>query len=105
IHNSAYIKLKWMMRFIVMLAIVLFLLTESVPVFLGAIAAMFAMFAMSVWHAASVPENLRVRFRATVLFAFGMVTTLPVISALGVMLWACAGASKSSLWAESKFLL
>lgn len=104
IHHSAYVKLKWMMRFVVMLAIVLFILTESVPVFLGSVAALFVMFAMSVWHAEKVSNNLWVRFYAVMLGAFGLITTLPVISALGVMLW-CSADSKDGLFSDSKFLL
>ena len=104
IHHSAYVKLKWMLRFVSVLAIVLFLLTESVPVFLGVIACLFAMFTMSVWHANVVPKNLDVRFWAVVLGVFGLITTLLVISALGVMLWVDEDADSGKL-SEAKFLL
>ena len=104
IHHSAYVKLKWMLRFVSMLAIGRVLLPESVPVFLGAIGGLFAMFAMSVWHANAVPKNLDVHFWAIVLGAFGLITTLPVISALGVMLWADTDAD-SGKFADAKFLL
>lgn len=104
IHRSAYVKLKWMLRFVAMLAIILFLLTESVPVFLGVVACLFAMFAISVWHAKMLPGNLDTRFFAVMLGAFGLITTLPVISALGVMLWADAGVDDGRL-VDAKFLL
>lgn len=104
IHHSAYVKLKWMLRFVSMLAIVLFVLTESVPVFLGVIAVLFVMFALSVWHAGDVANNLWVRWFAVALGAFGVITTLPVLSALGVILWrANNGRSGKDSWA--KFLL
>lgn len=94
IHRSAYIKLKWMARFIVALGLVLFFMTESVPVFLGTVAAMFASFAMSVWHADKVPENLGSCLFALTLGVFGVLTTMPVITALGLLCWMqlpCAG--------------
>jgi len=103
IHRSAYVKLKWMLRFVAALGIVLFLLTESVPVFLGTSAVLFIMFAMSVWHATAVPENLWVRCAALALGLFGLITTLPVVSALGVMVWTAAG--HGGRLADAKFLL
>lgn len=104
VHNSAYVKLKWMLRFLVTLAAILFVLTESVLVFLGLQMVLFALFAVSVWHAREIPNNLWVRFYAIMLGGFGLITTLPVISALGVMVW-CAVDSKGGRLSDSKFLL
>ncbi|MCM1294908.1 MAG: hypothetical protein NC311_05145 [Muribaculaceae bacterium] len=87
IHRSAYIKLKWMARFIVALGLVLFFMTESVPVFLGTVVAMFVSFAMSVWHAKKVSENLGSCLFALTLGAFGVLTAMPVITALGILCW------------------
>lgn len=103
IHHSAYVKLKWMMRFVTLLAIALFILTESVPVFIGTIAAATILFAMSVWHAETVPDSLAQRILAIALGGFGVITTLPVISALGVMVWVTA--PKGNLGRDAKFLL
>ena len=50
IHDSAYVKLKWMARFVSMLGVAVFIMTESVPVFLGTTVALFILFALSVWH-------------------------------------------------------
>lgn len=104
INYSAYVKLKWMMRFVSALAIILFVLTESVPVFLGVVALLFVLFAMSVWHAETVSGGLWRRFFAIMLGMFGLITTLPAISALGVMVWAAAD-SRQGRFSESKFLL
>lgn len=104
IHRSAYVKLKWMFRFMAALAIVLFFLTESVPVFLGALMVLLMMFAISVWHAKSVPNGLAMQMFAITLGGFGLITCLPVISALGVMIWA-AIPSDSNFWQDSRFLL
>lgn len=87
IHHSAYIKIKWMARFIVALAAVLFLLTESVPVFLGGMAAWWCMCALSIWHSNDIDQDMALRFWAVAMGLFGLITTLPVISALGVVVW------------------
>lgn len=103
IHNSAYIKLKWMGRIVVVLCIILFVLTESVPVFLGTCAAVLIHFAMSVWHAGSVPENLSKKIWAALLCVFGIMTVLPVITALGIMYWVAL--PHSAVGKQSRFLL
>jgi len=103
IHRSAYVKLKWMARFVSALGIVLFLLTESVPVFLGTLAALTAMFAMSVWHADSLPDGLDDKMWAVTLCLLGLAVTVPVISVMGVLVWINAPSVK--LYEDSKFLL
>ena len=85
IHQSLYTKLKWMLRVVSLLTAVLFILTESVPLFLGACASTFVMFAISVWHAKSVPLGMMERALAVTVFLFGAITTMPAISALGVL--------------------
>lgn len=103
IHRSAFIKLKWMVRFCVALAMVLFAMTESVPVFLGGLAAVLVLFAMSVWHAESVPEDLVWHMFAGMLVMFGVITTMPAITALGVVGW--ANVADGNFWGKAKFLL
>lgn len=103
IHRSAYVKLKWMARFITMLAIALFMLTESVPIFLGMTAMFFVMFALSIWHADKMPSDLAERMLAIALGVFGIITTMPVITALGIVCWTAMPRCK--FWAQAKFLL
>lgn len=103
IRRSWFVKLKWLVRFIVMLAIVLFMMTESVPVFLGMIGAMFIMFAMSVWHAERAAPELTDRMFAIVLGLFGILTTMPAITALGILYW--INLSNKGIWKQSRFLL
>ncbi len=91
IHNSAYIKLKWMARFVTLLTGVLFFLTESVPVFLAAMVVLLASFAMSVWHMKSIPAGVAERMFAITLVVFGILTVMPVITAIGVCYWQYAG--------------
>ena len=88
IHQSAYVKLKWLMRFVTVLAMILFLLTEAVPIFIGAVAMVFVLFAMSVWHAESVPTGLSNRAFALSVIAFGVLTGLVFVTAMGVLWYA-----------------
>lgn len=103
IHQSAYIKLKWMARFIVMLGLAVFMMTESVPVFLGTSVAIFVLVALSVWHSKKHSGALADKLYALAIISFGIITTMPVITAVGVVYM--ANMPKGNLWAESKYLL
>ena len=103
IHHSAYVKLKWMARFVVMLGGAVFIMTESVPVFLGTTVAMFVLFALSVWHAVKMPSALGDKLYAATIIAFGVITTMPMICAVGVLF--LANLSHGNLWSESRQLL
>lgn len=103
IHNSAFVKLKWMARFMICLCLALFILTESVPVFVGFIGMCFVSFVMSVWHAENVPENLSKKLWALALGVFGIMTSLPLITALGILYW--INLPKSNVVRQIKFLL
>lgn len=103
IHDSAYVKLKWLARFIAALAAVLFVMTESVPVFLGLMVAIFGLFAMSVWHTTSVPQGATARMLAITIMMFGIITTIPIITVLGILCW--GDASIHTLWKQVRFLL
>ncbi|MBO4625928.1 MAG: hypothetical protein J5679_01460 [Alphaproteobacteria bacterium] len=103
IHDSAYIKIKWMVRFVVMLAIALFIMTESVPVFFGVAVSLFILFALSVWHSGKTSGALGDKLYAMTILMFGMITTMPVICALGVLL--LANMPRGNMWDESKYLL
>ena len=88
IHQSAFVKLKWMMRVVSLLMATLFVLTESVPLFLGVCVSALLMFTLSVWHAKNLPAKLMERTLAITLFLFGVITTMPTISAFGVLYFA-----------------
>ena len=103
IHDSAYVKLKWMMRFVVMLAVAVFVMTESVPVFLGAVVAAFMLFALSVWHSAKVPSALGDKLYALTVLSFGIIISMPVISVIGIIM--LSNMPHGNLWAESKYLV
>lgn len=103
IHQSAYVKIKWMLRVISALAVALFILTESVPIFLGAIAAMFLMFATSAWHATTLDSNLGNKMFALTIGAFGLITVMPALIALAVICWVILPGDDT--WRRARFLL
>lgn len=103
ISHSAYIKLKWLARFIAALCIVLFVMTESVPMFFATLGVCLVSFALSIYHLERKSDALGNLMFAITLFAFGVITTLPVISALGVLLW--KSNPHDNVWREVKFLL
>jgi len=103
IHDSAYIKIKWMLRFVVMLGIALFIMTESVPVFLVLVVSMFALFALSVWHSNKSSGALGDKLYAMTILLFGAIITMPVICAIGIICF--GGLPCGNLWKETKYLL
>lgn len=103
IHDSAYIKLKWMIRFVAALGVALFIMTESVPVFLGTSAAVFVLAALSVWHAREMPGTLGNKLFALSVVIFGVLTSMPVITAVGVVY--LANMPRSDFLREIKRLL
>ena len=86
IHQSAYVKLKWLMRFVSALCMILFLLTEAVPMFIASVVAAFIQFAMSVWHSDAVPPQLGYNAMAITMILFGVLTGAVAITAIGLLL-------------------
>lgn len=87
IYHSAYVKLKWLMQCMVALAGCLFVMTESVPVFIGTCAMAMGLFWLKVIHAKTVPEHLADRLLMVGVFWFGLITVMPVISCLAILGW------------------
>lgn len=103
IHKSAFVKLKWMARFMAALGVALFFLTESVPIFLGTAAVFLCMFAMSVWHADKIPSALDEKMFALAIGLFGIVAVMPVMTAVAILYW--MQLPRESTWRAAKFLL
>jgi len=103
IHNSAYIKLKWLVRFGTMLCMVLFLLTEAVPIFIAATFMAFVLFAMSIWHSKSVDSNLAWRMVAMAITMFGILIEVPTVSVLGIFWISVLGLTSNQ--SDARFLL
>lgn len=103
IHHSAYIKLKWLARFITALAIVLFIMTESVPVFIGTIAAIFMLIALSIWHRDTIAPDIARRAFAAQIMIFGIITGMHAITAIGIIYWTMI--PKSPFWSDIRTLL
>ena len=85
IHDTAYVKLKWMARFVTILGVALFVMTESVPVFLGTAFAVFVLVALSVWHSKEIPDALDEKLFALSIIFFGVLVSMPVITATGII--------------------
>lgn len=94
IHHSAYVKLKWLTRLASVLGIVLFLLTESVPMFLFSVVSVFAQCAISVWHAVKVSPNSVNRSLSLFVMFFGVLIDVPTITVIGVI-WLATMCRKS----------
>ena len=84
IHKSAFVKLKWLVRFGTALCMVLFLLTEAVPIFIATTFMAFVLFAMSVCHRESVADSVLHKMLALAVIMFGILVEVPTITALGL---------------------
>lgn len=85
IYNSAYVKLKWLFRILSLLALILFVLTESVPVFVGLMVFCFLLQALTVYHSKNIPEYFGKQSWALMLICFGIMIICPLISMIGII--------------------
>lgn len=103
IYHSAYVKLKWLFRIASILALVLFVLTESVPVFLGLIGAVGALEALSIYHSKNISESMYKQSVACLLICVGTIIICPALAGVGVFYLATI--SKRAKFAEFMALL
>ena len=87
IGRSVYAKMKWLLRVIGILAAALFMLTEAVPVFIGAMVVLFVLFAVSVRFSKAINVGLLDKLFAAFLVMLGVITVMPVITVLGILYW------------------
>lgn len=85
IYQSAYIKLKWLFRILSLLALILFVLTESVPVFVGLMVVCALLEMLTIYHGRGISENIFKQSWALLLITFGLVIICPLISMLGLI--------------------
>ena len=85
IHQSAYIKLRWLFRIVSLLAVILFVSTESVPVFLGLLGAVMVLEALNVYHKKTLADSLYKQSWAWSMICLGILIVCPVISATGIV--------------------
>ena len=85
IYNSAYIKLKWLFRILSALALILFVLTESVPIFIGLMAVCALSEMMTIYHSKGIPEHIFKQSWALLMISFGIIIICPFISMLGIV--------------------
>lgn len=103
VHQSAFIKIKWLLRLLIVLCAVLFALTESVPFLVVTLGLTFILFALSVWHSTSVDDVLGQRMLGWSIMLFGVLIGVPTITVLGVLHTIVFG--KSLRLNDMKFLL
>ena len=85
IYKSAYIKLKWLFRILTFLALVLFVSTESVPVFIGILIVVCMSEMLTIYHSSGNFCSVSKKAFAALLIGFGILIMCPVISMLGVL--------------------
>ena len=85
IRQSVFIKLKWLFRILTLLALILFVATESVPVFIGLLMCVWLLEALSVYHSAKLSDVVYKQSWAMLMICFGVIIICPVISALGIV--------------------
>ena len=85
IYKSAYVKLKWLFRIMSALALILFVLTESVPVFVGLMGVCVLSEMLTIYHGKGISEHIFKQSWAMLLISFGIITICPLISMLGII--------------------
>ena len=85
IYESAYIKLKWLFRIVSLLGLVLFVSTESVPVFVGLLVSIALLEMLTIYHGTKTFWATSKKSWALLLVCFGMITICPVITSLGLI--------------------
>ncbi|MBR5904502.1 MAG: hypothetical protein IKZ49_03130 [Alphaproteobacteria bacterium] len=85
IHESAYIKLKWLCRIVSILGFVLFFMTESVPVFIGLLGALMVSEMLTIFHVKDINSSMYKQAWAYFMICFGIVLICPIISAIGII--------------------
>jgi hypothetical protein len=79
------VKLKWLFRIIAALAAILFVATESVPVFIGLLVSVALVEALNIYHSANSVSGLSKYTWAFTLMCFGILVMCPVITGLGIL--------------------
>lgn len=85
IHQSAYIKLKWLFRILSILAFVLFFMTESVPVFIGLLAVCGMSEMLYIYHNSAIKKDMYKQSFAWFLICLGVILVCPVITSIGIV--------------------
>ena len=85
IYESAYIKLKWLFRIVSILSLVLFFLTESVPVFIGLLMTVGISEMLTIYHSKNISNSISKQSWALMLIGFGVIIMCPVISCMGCL--------------------
>ena len=74
-----------MFRIFSILALVLFLLTESVPIFIGLLVCIGISECLTVYHSKNINNDIIKMSISLFLLCFGVITICPLISSLGII--------------------
>ena len=85
IYESAYIKLKWLCRILLLLFFVLFVSTESVPVFFALVGTCGVSEMLFIYHNNRNLKNIAGISWALLMITFGIMIICPVITMLGII--------------------
>ena len=85
INAGAYIKIKWFLRIVAFLLFALFVLTESVPVFVWLMGLFGLLEFVTIRHRSTSANNLSSIAFSLFLIGMGIITICPVISAIGIV--------------------
>ena len=86
------------------LCMALFVLTESVLVFLAMMVMFFVMFAMSILHADKMSMRAGERMFAITMCIFGVITVMPAVTGVGILYLMTLPHDKAA-WRELSVLL
>jgi len=105
IKDNHYKYIKWFLRFCLLLMMILYVLTESVPILIGLAGAVLVVTFLAAKHATrgtnltSIGDNLW----AVMLIIFGVMTIMPTITIAGILCWQNNGAKY--FWRNLKTVL
>ena len=85
IHQSAYIKLKWLFRISAILGLILFVFTESVPVCLGMLGAVAVLEMLNIYHGKALSEKIYQQSWGLLMVLFGLTVICPAITLFGLL--------------------
>lgn len=86
LYNRAFKKLKWIFRIILGVFSFLFIVTESLPVFIITITIMFFLTASSIFHENYFDKKISVDCLIISIGLFGVISNLPIITILSIIM-------------------
>lgn len=86
LYDRAFKKLKWIFRIIIGVFSFLFIVTESLPVFIAVITIMFFLISSSIFHKNYFDKKTSSDYLSISISLFGILSNLPIITIIGLLL-------------------